>query len=147
MKTPFTDASTLFVSVDGRIFPVVSAEVARLLEIKLQALMNSQQAAWEVIGQVEWGQQPETWRRFARSWQEHWYVQAELPLTFPPQVVSTTNPPKDYKEALEYIARLESKLGQVERNLAASETLENELISKVQYLENEITQPRPFGAN
>ena len=147
MKTPFTDASTLFVSLQGRIFPVVSVEAARLLEIKLQALMHSQEVAWEVVGQVDWPHQPETWRRFARSWQEQCYVQAELPLMFPPQMVSATNPPKDYKEALEYIARLESKLSQVERHLADAEKLENEMISKLHYLENEITQPRSFGAN
>lgn len=152
MKTPITDTATFHAPVAGRVIPVVSADFARMLEIKVAALNHSQHFAWSVIAYCNWAAQSDSWKETARNWQENVFVQDELPLTFPPDTSShSATTVHTMQEARACIAKLETALRQATRHLSDAERLENDMIAKIYYLEeklNETQHPnRSIGKN
>lgn len=152
MKTPLTDAATIFVVSSGHNIPVVSADLARLLETRIAALTRSQSFAWSVIRDCNWTNQSDNWKTIARCWQEDIFVQDELPLTYPPNTREGAPVTiKTIQEARAYIAKLETALRQAAQHLTDAEKLENDMVSKIIHLEsklNEIQHPnRSFRTN
>jgi hypothetical protein len=153
MKHTMTDGATFFARIDGKTIPVVSTDVCRLIELRLNAVMGAMNSAWDIIGFADWKTQKPEWRMMARYWQENTYVQNELPLQyvspFPSRLIHPK--PTSLPDALDYIAKLETALHQAGKYLTDAEKLENELIAKIIHIEkhlNEIQHPnRPFGAN
>jgi hypothetical protein len=153
MKHTFTDSATFFTHIDGKTIPVVSTDVCRMLEIRLNATQTAMNSAWDIIQSADWKGQKIEWRMMAKYWQEHTYVQNELPLQFVSPFPSRLIHPKpsSLPDALDYIAKLETALHQAGKYLTDAEKLENELVAKIIHIEkqlNEIHHPnRPFGAN
>lgn len=153
MKHTFTDSATFFTHIDGKTIPVVSTDVCRMLEIRLNATQTAMNSAWDIIKSADWKGQKIEWRMMAKYWQEHTYVQNELPLQFVSPFPSRLIHPKpsSLPDALDYIAKLETALHQAGKYLTDAEKLENELVAKIIHIEkqlNEIHHPnRPFGAN
>ena len=153
MKHTFTDSATFFTHIDGKTIPVVSTDVCRMLEIRLNATQTAMNSAWDIIGFADWNSQKPEWRVMARYWQENTFVQNELPLQyvspFPSRLIHPK--PSSLPDALDYIAKLETALHQAGKYLTDAEKLENELVAKIIHIEkqlNEIHHPnRPFGAN
>jgi hypothetical protein len=153
MKHTFTDSATFFTHIDGKTIPVVSTDVCRMLEIRLNATQTAMNSAWDIIQSADWKGQKIEWRMMAKYWQEHTYVQNELPLQyvspFPSRLIHPK--PSSLPDALDYIAKLETALHQAGKYLTDAEKLENELVAKIIHIEkqlNEIHHPnRPFGAN
>ena len=151
MTTPITDGATILVRIEGRIVPVVSADTCRLIESRLQATTVAMTTAFDIIKHSNWQAQSSEWRGIARYWQENIFVQAELPLQFPPGVPPErlADAPKTLPEALTHIARLENALRLADRHLRDAEAFENDAVAKIIHLENKLneTANRPFGAN
>jgi hypothetical protein len=153
MKHTFTDSATFFTHIDGKTIPVVSTDICRMLEIRLNATTIAMNSAWDIIQSADWKGQKIEWRMMAKYWQEHTYVQNELPLQFVSPFPSRLIHPKpsSLPDALDYIAKLETALHQAGKYLTDAEKLENELVAKIIHIEkqlNEIHHPnRPFGAN
>jgi hypothetical protein len=153
MKHTFTDSATFFTHIDGKTIPVVSTDICRMLEIRLNATQTAMNSAWDIIQSADWKGQKIEWRMMAKYWQEHTYVQNELPLQyvspFPSRLIHPK--PSSLPDALDYIAKLETALHQAGKYLTDAEKLENELVAKIIHIEkqlNEIHHPnRPFGAN
>jgi hypothetical protein len=150
MKTPLTDTASFMVNVNGTSIPVISADFARFLEIRIAALSSSQASAWSLIRHCDWTLQTSQWKSSALRWQEREYVHEELPLTYPPNVnPQTLTKINTIQEARGYIAKLEAALRQAGQHLIEAEKLENEMIEKIHHLETRLNEisPRPFGAN
>lgn len=153
MKTPMTDGATFFTHIQGKAIPVVSTDLCRLIEMRLQAVTTAMSTAFDIIRRANWQAQPHEWRLAARYWQENTFVQAELPLQFPPGPLPSrpSGTPTTLPEALNHIARLENALQQADRHLRDAEAFENQAVAKIVHLENCLHEaqstPRPFGAN
>jgi hypothetical protein len=152
MKTPFTEASTFFVSVEGKTMPVVSSDTARVMEIRMDAALKSQSSAWNIISAANWKSQTDDWRTLARHWQNHTYVQPELPLPFPPHIPrNLARVPRTIQEACAQISMLEHSLRLAESQLRIAEQFENEMVAKIIHLENTLNDikipNRPSGTN
>lgn len=151
MTTPITDGATMLIRIEGRIVPVVSADLCRLIESRLKAVTTAMTTAFDIIKHSNWQAQTPEWRSTARYWQENIFVQAELPLQFPPAVPPErpADAPKTLPEALNHIARLEHALRLADRHLRDAEAFENDAVAKIVHLENKLneTANRPFGAN
>ena len=152
MKTPLTDAATIFVVSSGHNIPVVSADLARLLETRIAALTRSQSFAWSLVRDCNWSTQSDNWKTLARCWQQDIFVQDELPLTYPPNTrEGSPVTVKTMQEARAYIAKLETALRQAARHLADAEKLENDMIAKIHHLETKLNEVQlsncAFGAN
>jgi hypothetical protein len=153
MKTPFTDASMFFVSIEGTTIPVVSADAARIIEIRMNSALQSQNTAWSIIANANWKTQTDEWRTIASYWQNHTFVQPELPLHFPPNIASkrALRTPNTLQEARVQIAVLETGLMHAERQLREAEQFENQMVAKIQFLENKINDLEisrcTFGTN
>lgn len=146
MKHTFTDSATFFTHIGGKTIPVVSTDVCRMLEMRLNATQTAMNSAWDIIGFADWNSQKPEWRAMARYWQENTYVQNELPLQyvspFPSRLIHPK--PTSLPDALDYIAKLETALHQAGKYLTDAEKLENELVAKIIHLEkrfNEIQHP------
>ena len=100
MTTPFTEASTFFVTIEGKTVPVVSADAARVMEIRMDAALKSQSSAWNIIAAANWKSQSDDWKTLARHWQNHTYVQPELPLPFPPHSTQSGAGSSDHSGSL-----------------------------------------------
>jgi hypothetical protein len=153
MKHTFTDSATFFTRIDGKTIPVVSTDICRLLENRLNSVTTAMNSAWDIIGIADWNSQKPEWRVMARYWQENTFVQNELPLQYVSPFPSRISSPKPtaLPDALDYIAKLETALHQAGKYLTDAEKLENDLIAKIIDLEkhlHEIQHPnRSFGAN
>lgn len=152
MKTPFTQASTFFVTIEGRTIPVISADAARVMEIRMDAALKSQGTAWTIIANANWQAQTDEWRTIASYWQNHTFVQPELPLPFPPHIPRTPERlPTSLQEANARIASLEHSLRLAESHLRDAENLENQMVSKIVHLEKALNDLqvscRSFGTN
>jgi hypothetical protein len=75
MKHTMTDGATFFTRIDGKTIPVVSTDVCRLIELRLNAVLEAMNSAWDIIGFADWKTQKAEWRMMARYWQENTYVQ------------------------------------------------------------------------
>jgi hypothetical protein len=137
MKHTMTDGATFFTHIDGKTIPVVSTDVCRLIELRLNAVMDAMNSAWDIIGFADWKSQKPKWRAMAKCWQENTYVQNELPLQFVSPLPSRIIHPKptSLPEALDYIAKLETALHQAGNRLTNAEKLESDLIEKIIHLE------------
>lgn len=144
MKTPFTDANTLVMHVDGKSFPVTPLPVAQMLEVRCASLVLSQDIAWGLIKLTDWNHQPKSWREAAHKWQTDTYVQKELPLNFTPghKIVDDDRMPANLPEALRMLAILRHerateaiRLAQLEKHL---ETLE-EIVSTLESKNHDLT--------
>ena len=137
-----TDGATFFTRIDGKTIPVVSTDICRLLELRLNAVMGAMNSAWDIIGFADWKTQKPEWRMMARYWQENTYVQNELPLQFVSPLPSRIIHPKptSLPEALDYIAKLETALHQAGNHLTAAEKLESDLIEKIIHLEMQFNE-------
>jgi hypothetical protein len=152
MKHTMTDGATFFARIDGKTIPVVSTDVCRLLELRLNAVMEAMNSAWDIIGFADWKSQKPEWRVMARYWQENTYVQNELPLQFVSPFPSRLGHPKptSLPDALAYIAKLETALHQAGKHLTDAEKLESDLIEKIIHLESQHETKHPnrsFGSN
>ena len=152
MKTPFTEASTFYVTSEGRTIPVISADAARIMEIRMEAALKSQSTAWTIIANTHWQSQSDEWKTLARYWQNHTFVQPELPLPFPPHIPrNLERTPQSIQEAIARISMLEHSLRLAESHLREAEKFENEMVAKILLLENTINDikvpNRSFGAN
>jgi hypothetical protein len=137
--TPFTQASTFFVTIEGRTIPVISADAARIMEIRMEAALKSQSTAWTIIANANWKAQTDEWRTIASYWQNHTFVQPELPLPFPPHIPRTPERlPATLQEANARIAMLEHSLRVAESHLRDAEKFENQMIEKLTHLEAKI---------
>jgi len=139
MKTPFTDASTLIVHAGGKALPVTPASVAQLLERRLNQLELSQDVAWGIIKMSDWNDQSSEWQAAARHWQEHIYLNKELPLVFTPghKPANDEEMPKTLPDALRIIAELRQERHQSSQRLTQAETLLEELEKAIEQIENE----------
>ena len=137
-----TDGATFFTRIDGKTIPVVSTDVCRLIELRLNAVMGAMNSAWDIIGFADWKTQKPEWRVMARYWQQNTYVQNELPLQFVSPLPSRIIHPKptSLPEALDYIAKLETALHQAGNHLTAAEKLESDLIEKILHLEMQFNE-------
>ena len=142
MKHTMTDGATFFTRIDGKTIPVVSTDVCRLIELRLNAVMGAMNSAWDIIGFADWKSQKPEWRVMARYWQQNTYVQNELPLQFVSPLPSRIIHPKptSLPEALDYIAKLETALHQAGNHLTAAEKLESDLIEKIIHLEMQFNE-------
>ena len=142
MKHTMTDGATFFTRIDGKTIPVVSTDVCRLIELRLNAVMGAMNSAWDIIGFADWKTQKPEWRVMAKYWQENTYVQNELPLQFVSPFPSRIIHPKptSLPEALDYIAKLETALHQAGNHLTAAEKLESDLIEKIIHLEMQFNE-------
>lgn len=152
MKTPLTDSATFHAPVAGCVVPVVSADLARMLEVKIAALSRSQSFAFEIISDCNWALQTDAWKRIALNWQENVFVQDELPLTYPSSTISRpAEPVHTMQEARTYIAKLETALRQAARHLNDAEALENQMVAKIIHLETKLNEVQlsncSFGTN
>lgn len=152
MTTPFTQASTFFVTIEGRTIPVISADAARIMEIRMDAALKSQGTAWTLIANAHWQSQSDEWKTMARYWQNHTFVQPELPLPFPPHIPrNLEKQPQTIQEAIARIAMLEHSLRLAESHLRDAENFENQMVAKIIHLENTINDikvpNRSFGTN
>ena len=139
-----TDGATFFARIDGKTIPVVSTDVCRLIELRLNAVMGAMNSAWDIIGFADWKTQKSEWRVMARYWQQNTYVQNELPLQFVSPLPSRIIHPKptSLPEALDYIAKLETALHQAGNYLTAAEKLESDLIEKIIHLELQFNETK-----
>lgn len=141
----------MLIRIEGRIVPVVSADLCRLIESRLEAATTAMTTAFDIIKHANWQAQSSEWRGIARYWQENIFVQAELPLQFPPGVppACPADAPKTLPDALTRIARLEHALRLADHHLRNAEAFENDAVAKIVHLENKLneTANRPFGAN
>ena len=137
MKHTMTDGASFFTRIDGKTIPVFSTDVCRLIELRLNAVMEAMNSAWDIIGFADWKTQKAEWCMMARYWQERTYVQNELPLQFVSPLPSRIIHPKptSLPEAIDYIAKLETALHQAGNHLTAAEKLESDLIEKIIHLE------------
>ena len=144
MKHTMTDGATFFTRIDGKTIPVVSTDVCRLIELRLNAVMGAMNSAWDIIGFTDWKTQKPEWRVMARYWQQNTYVQNELPLQFVSPLPSRIIHPKptSLPEALDYIAKLETALHQAGNYLTAAEKLESDLIEKIIHLELQFNETK-----
>jgi hypothetical protein len=144
MKHSMTDGATFFTRIDGKTIPVVSTDVCRLIELRLNAVMEAMNSAWDIIGFADWKTQKPEWRMMARYWQERTYVQNELPLQFVSPLPSRIIHPKptSLPEALDYIAKLETALHQAGNHLTNAEKLESDLIEKIIHLESQFNETK-----
>ena len=142
MKHTMTDGATFFTRIDGKTIPVVSTDVCRLIELRLNAVTGAMNSAWDIIGFADWKTQKPEWRVMARYWQQNTYVQNELPLQFVSPLPSRIIHPKptSLPEALDYIAKLETALHQAGNHLTAAEKLESDLIEKIIHLEMQFNE-------
>ena len=142
MKHTMTDGATFFARIDGKTIPVVSTDVCRLIELRLNAVMGAMNSAWDIIGFADWKTQKPEWRVMARYWQQNTYVQNELPLQFVSPLPSRIIHPKptSLPDALNYIAKLETALHQAGNHLTAAEKLESDLIEKIIHLEMQFNE-------
>jgi hypothetical protein len=142
MKHTMTDGATFFARIDGKTIPVVSTDVCRLIELRLNAVMGAMNSAWDIIGFADWKTQKPEWRVMARYWQQNTYVQNELPLQFVSPLPSRIIHPKptSLPEALDYITKLETALHQAGNHLTAAEKLESDLIEKIIHLEMQFNE-------
>jgi hypothetical protein len=142
MKHTMTDGATFFTRIDGKTIPVVSTDVCRLIELRLNAVMGAMNSAWDIIGFADWKTQKPEWRVMARYWQQNTYVQNELPLQFVSPLPSRIIHPKptSLPDALDYIAKLETALHQAGNHLTAAEKLESDLIEKIIHLEMQFNE-------
>ena len=142
MKHTMTDGATFFTRIDGKTIPVVSTDVCRLIELRLNAVTGAMNSAWDIIGFADWKTQKPEWRVMAKYWQENTYVQNELPLQFVSPFPSRIIHPKptSLPEALDYIAKLETALHQAGNHLTAAEKLESDLIEKIIHLEMQFNE-------
>ena len=67
MKHTMTDGATFFTRIDGKTIPVVSTDVCRLIELRLNAVMGAMNSAWDIIGFADWKTQKSEWRVMARE--------------------------------------------------------------------------------
>lgn len=139
-----TDGATFFTRIDGKTIPVVSTDVCRLIELRLNAVMGAMNSAWDIIGFADWKTQKSEWRVMARYWQQNTYVQNELPLQFVSPLPSRIIHPKptSLPEALDYITKLETALHQAGNYLTAAEKLESDLIEKIIHLELQFNETK-----
>lgn len=152
MTTTFTEASTFFVTIEGKTVPVVSADAARVMEIRMDAALKSQSSAWNIIAAANWKSQSDDWKTLARYWQNHTFVQPELPLPFPPHIPrNLARVPRTIQEACSQIAMLEHSLRLAESHLREAEKFENEMVAKIIHLENTLNDIKipnhTFGTN
>jgi hypothetical protein len=142
MKHTMTDGATFFTRIDGKTIPVVSTDVCRLIELRLNAVLEAMNSAWDIIGFADWKSQKPEWRVMAKYWQENTYVQNQLPLQFVSPLPSRIIHPKptSLPEALDYIAKLETALHQAGNHLTAAEKLESDLIEKIIHLEMQFNE-------
>jgi hypothetical protein len=142
MKHTMTDGATFFTRIDGKTIPVVSTDVCRLIELRLNAVLEAMNSAWDIIGFADWKSQKPEWRVMAKYWQENTYVQNQLPLQFVSPLPSRIIHPKptSLPEALDYIAKLETALHQAGNYLTAAEKLERDLIEKIIHLEMQFNE-------
>ena len=142
MKHTMTDGATFFTRIDGKTIPVVSTDVCRLIELRLNAVMGAMNSAWDIIGFADWKTQKPEWRVMAKYWQENTYVQNELPLQFVSPFPSRIIHPKptSLPDALDYITKLETALHQAGNHLTAAEKLESDLIEKIIHLEMQFNE-------
>jgi hypothetical protein len=142
MKHTMTDGATFFTRIDGKTIPVVSTDVCRLIELRLNAVLEAMNSAWDIIGFADWKSQKPEWRVMAKYWQENTYVQNQLPLQFVSPLPSRIIHPKptSLPEALDYIAKLETALHQAGNHLTVAEKLESDLIEKIIHLEMQFNE-------